>query len=233
MAKEPKHDVAIDEIKALEDRRYRAMLAGDTAVLDELCSGDLIYTHSKADFDDKRSYLHKVGSRYFTYLEITHPADRILVVGSAALVTGRMTAKVSVAGTMCTSTIAILRSGCESVAPGSSLLTSRRRSSPADTRAPRSRRSALCSRNRREGQGPRPGLGTPGTYCQSFRPVRCMEAARSARGGSLIKASTGGTRRYLWLMAAGADTIAMCRRYSHRSVGSLEPRGPARRWRRL
>ena len=45
------------------------MLAGDTVVLDELCSDDLIYTHSKADFDDKPSYMHKVGSRYFTYLE--------------------------------------------------------------------------------------------------------------------------------------------------------------------
>ena len=58
------------------------MIAGDTVVLDELCSDDLIYTHSKADHDDKRSYLHKVGSRYFTYLEITHPADRILVTKS-------------------------------------------------------------------------------------------------------------------------------------------------------
>ena len=85
----PKDDGVIDEIKALEDRRYRAMLVGDVAVLDELCSDDLIYTHSKADYDDKRSYLHEVGTRYFTYLEITHPADRILVVDGAALVTGR------------------------------------------------------------------------------------------------------------------------------------------------
>ena len=35
--------------------------------------------------DDKQSYLHKVGTRYFTYLEITHPADRILVVDGAVL----------------------------------------------------------------------------------------------------------------------------------------------------
>jgi hypothetical protein len=76
------------------------MLAGDAAVLDDLCSDDLIYTHSKADYDDKRSYLRQVGARYFTYLEITHPADRILVVDSAALVTGRMTAEVLVAGTI-------------------------------------------------------------------------------------------------------------------------------------
>jgi ketosteroid isomerase-like protein len=94
----PDADIAINEIKALEDRRYRAMIDGDTAVLDELCSDDLIYTHSKGDHDDKRSYLHKVGSRYFTYIEITHPADRVLIVGGAALVTGRMTAKVAVAG---------------------------------------------------------------------------------------------------------------------------------------
>ena len=30
----PKDEAAIDEIKALENRRYRAMIAGDTAVLD-------------------------------------------------------------------------------------------------------------------------------------------------------------------------------------------------------
>ena len=100
MARQLKDDAAIDEIKGLEDRRYRAMLAGDAAVLDELCSDDLIYTHSKADYDDKRSYLHKVGTRYFAYLEITHPVHRILVVDGAALVTGRMTAKVSVVGTV-------------------------------------------------------------------------------------------------------------------------------------
>jgi Domain of unknown function (DUF4440) len=89
-----------DEIKALGDRRYEAMLAGNIAVLDELCSDDLIYNHLKADHDDKASYLHKVGTRHFTYLEITHPADRILVVDGAALVTGRMTAKVLVSGTV-------------------------------------------------------------------------------------------------------------------------------------
>src|SRR5208283_2758279 len=79
----PKGNAAINEIKALEDRRYQAMLEGDTAILDALCSGDPIYTHSKGDHDDKQSYLQKVGSRHFTYLEITHPADRILIVNDA------------------------------------------------------------------------------------------------------------------------------------------------------
>ena len=70
MAKQLKDDAAIDEIKALEDRRYRAMLAADTAVLNELCSDDLINTHSKADYDDK----HKVGTRY--YLPRDHTSVR-------------------------------------------------------------------------------------------------------------------------------------------------------------
>jgi hypothetical protein len=33
-------DMAINEIKALENRRYRAMIDGDTAVYDALCSDD-------------------------------------------------------------------------------------------------------------------------------------------------------------------------------------------------
>jgi hypothetical protein len=94
----PNANGPVNEIQALEERRYRAMIDGDVVVLGEICSSDLIYTHSKGDHDDRRSYLQKVGSRYFKYHEITHPADRILVVDGAALVTGRMTAKVSVEG---------------------------------------------------------------------------------------------------------------------------------------
>ncbi len=136
----PNEDAATNEIKALEDRRYQAMLEGDTATLDALCSGDLIYTHSKGDHDDKQSYLHKVGSRHFTYLEITHPADRILVADGAALVTGRMTAKVSVAGRGIVHVDNRWRFGCASMALGSSLLISRRQSSTANIdRAPPAR----------------------------------------------------------------------------------------------
>ena len=66
------------------------MIDGDTAVLDELCSDDFIYTHSKGDHDDKRSYLHKVGSRYFTFIEITHPADTAAMRFWALLASGQI-----------------------------------------------------------------------------------------------------------------------------------------------
>ena len=123
------NDAAREEIKALEDKRYRAMIAGDVAVLNDLCSDDLTYTHSKADYDDKQSYLHKVGTRYFTYLEITHLADRILVVNDAALVTGRMTAKVLVAGTTVQVDNRYLAVWVRERVPGNLLLTSQHRSS--------------------------------------------------------------------------------------------------------
>ena len=48
MAEKPKHDVAIEEIIALEDRRYRAMIAGDAAVLDDLGLGDTLRYHLEA-----------------------------------------------------------------------------------------------------------------------------------------------------------------------------------------
>jgi hypothetical protein len=39
MTNQLKNDAAIEAIKALEDRRYRAMLVGDTAVLDQRMFG--------------------------------------------------------------------------------------------------------------------------------------------------------------------------------------------------
>ena len=108
------------------------MIAGDVTILDELCSDDLIYTHSKGDHDNKSSYLHQVGSHYFTYLEITHEADRILVVDGAALVTGRMTATVLVAGRIVHTDNRYLAVWVRELMAGCSSPTSRRRSSSAD-----------------------------------------------------------------------------------------------------
>lgn len=91
-------DKVIAEIEALEDDRYKAMLSGDVAALDALCSERLCYTHSRGERDSKRSYLDKVSLGIFHYHEIEHPADAFVVLDGAVLVTGRMTARVTVAG---------------------------------------------------------------------------------------------------------------------------------------
>ena len=78
MAEQPKHNVAIDEIKSLEDRRYRAMTAGDAAVLDELCSDDLIY-------DDKRSYIERRTATSFAARKESADARSRCAVAAATL----------------------------------------------------------------------------------------------------------------------------------------------------
>lgn len=86
------------DVKALEDRRYAAMLAADVAALRDLSSDRLAYTHSNGDRDDRQSYLDKVASRHFHYLEIERPEEIISVLGDTAIVVGRMVARVLIAG---------------------------------------------------------------------------------------------------------------------------------------
>jgi hypothetical protein len=85
-------------VLAAEDRRYRAMLDADLAVLDELCAGELSYAHSSGARDTKDEYLEKVRSRYYVYRRVDHPVERVAVVGDTAIVVGRMTADLDVDG---------------------------------------------------------------------------------------------------------------------------------------
>jgi hypothetical protein len=55
----------VAEIKALEDRRYDAMLGNDLATLDRLLSEQLVYTHSNGQRDTKNAYLKRVESGHF------------------------------------------------------------------------------------------------------------------------------------------------------------------------
>jgi hypothetical protein len=91
-----------DTVRALEDRRYAAMLAGDTATLGELLSERLAYTHSTGGQDTKASYLDKVRSGTFVYDSIEHPVDTILTGDDYALVVGQMIARVWRSGELLT-----------------------------------------------------------------------------------------------------------------------------------
>ncbi|MBA4789595.1 MAG: nuclear transport factor 2 family protein [Rhizobiales bacterium] len=87
-----------DRIRVLEEQRYAAMLAADIPALDVLLSDNLVYSHSNATVDDKASYLAKVKSGHFEYLEISHPEERMVVIGSTVLVLGRMSGRVRMNG---------------------------------------------------------------------------------------------------------------------------------------
>src|SRR5688500_17700624 len=86
-------------VLAAEDRRYRAMQDADLATLQEVCADELSYAHSSGARDTKGEYLGKIRSRYYVYLRVDHPVERVEVVGDAAIVVGRMTADLLVRGT--------------------------------------------------------------------------------------------------------------------------------------
>lgn len=87
-------DDPADVIRKLEDRRYQAMIDGDTAVLEELCAAEFVYVHTNTTKDDKQSLVKKFADGVLRYEWIEHPVDRVLVDGDTAVVLGEMHGKV-------------------------------------------------------------------------------------------------------------------------------------------
>ena len=56
-----------DDILALEQRRFKAMIAGDTGELATLLHRDLKYTHSSGAVDSKDSYTRGVREKLWDY----------------------------------------------------------------------------------------------------------------------------------------------------------------------
>jgi hypothetical protein len=88
-----------EQISALEEERYRAMLAADLATLDRLLDDGLTYTHSSGVVDTKVSYLAGVRDKVWEYKSILREHERVVVRGSCALVFCRLRIDVSVRGT--------------------------------------------------------------------------------------------------------------------------------------
>ncbi|MGW4129201.1 nuclear transport factor 2 family protein [Amycolatopsis japonica] len=86
-------------IRALEDARYEAVIAGDFAAFAAHAHPELAYTHSNAVTDTLESYLDKLRSGFYVYHRIDHPVDRITVAGDTAAVVGRMHADITAGGT--------------------------------------------------------------------------------------------------------------------------------------
>jgi hypothetical protein len=58
------------EILALEQRRFKAMIAGDAGALEALLHRDLKYTHSSSTVDSKDSYVRGVRETLWDYRSI-------------------------------------------------------------------------------------------------------------------------------------------------------------------
>ncbi|WBP90908.1 nuclear transport factor 2 family protein [Kitasatospora cathayae] len=91
-------DADADDIRALENRRFEALVTGDLDGFAEIAHPELAYTHSSGTLDTLDSYLTKCASGFFVYHWIEHPIDRITVIGDTAIVIGEMRADLSVNG---------------------------------------------------------------------------------------------------------------------------------------
>lgn len=86
------------EIRALEDRRYQAMVTGDLATLETLLGDDLVYTHSTSLVDSKTSYLEKLAAKKVVYRKAERPEEHIQLWGDTAVITGEVRLEVLVDG---------------------------------------------------------------------------------------------------------------------------------------
>lgn len=77
-----------------EQRRREALLASDTAALEELLSDALVYVHSTAARDTRDSCLRKIRDGVLRYLSLEFSDMHTQVSEGAAIVTGRMHATV-------------------------------------------------------------------------------------------------------------------------------------------
>lgn len=82
-------DAAVSEVLELEERRFAAMVAKDTATLAELFAHEMSYTHSNASVDTKATFLDAIEQRRFDYRSVTCSDRSTVVVGDTALLTGR------------------------------------------------------------------------------------------------------------------------------------------------
>lgn len=86
------------EALAAEAARYRAQTAGDFAALDRLIGDDLVYHHSSAVTDDKRSYIESMRSGATRYRTMTRGEAKARVFGNVAVITGNAKFEVTVKG---------------------------------------------------------------------------------------------------------------------------------------
>ena len=78
-----------EDIRKLEDRRYKAMCDADAKALEELLADSLVYTHSYGGSDGKSSYLDGIRSKKWLYRRIERPKENIQLHGDCAVITGQ------------------------------------------------------------------------------------------------------------------------------------------------
>jgi ketosteroid isomerase-like protein len=87
-----------EQILQLEQRRFKAMCAGDADALAALLHDGLTYTHSSGAVDTKESYTRGVREKLWDYHDIQASDEKVSINGGAALVHCRLRIDVTARG---------------------------------------------------------------------------------------------------------------------------------------
>jgi Domain of unknown function (DUF4440) len=91
---------AEEEVRLAEQLRFAALVNGDLDAFDELCDGRFIYTHSTGHQDSKQSFSVACRGGIIRYHRIDATAEKIVLAGNCAVVTGSMEADLTVSGAL-------------------------------------------------------------------------------------------------------------------------------------
>jgi len=87
-----------NEILALEDKRFAAMIARDFAALEQMAHDELLYTHSSGVTDTKASWIASMKSGKVKYKSVNCSGRQVKFFGDVALTRGRAAIEVDIDG---------------------------------------------------------------------------------------------------------------------------------------
>ncbi len=85
-------------VRAVEGRRFAAMVARDTGALREILAEDLVYTHSSGVVEDRDRFIASIAAGTLEYLSIAPEEPRVLVADSMVVVSGVAAVRVRAGG---------------------------------------------------------------------------------------------------------------------------------------
>lgn len=88
-----------EQVISAEQQRCSAMLSGDINQLKNILDERMIFCHATGRLDNKEAYLSKMAEGAIHYHSIEWDQPSVIDLAGSAILTGRMTTHVSVAGT--------------------------------------------------------------------------------------------------------------------------------------
>ncbi len=85
-----------DDLLALEEQRWAALIGNDFDALDQLVHPSLSYTHSNAIVDTKDSWLDSITGGLVDYRSVEREDVAVITSGTTAVITGKATFGVGV-----------------------------------------------------------------------------------------------------------------------------------------